>query len=125
MNKNDERRKDKRVKIEKVDADYKLVDFNFWAESRSKGTNLLKDISAGGMSFSSSDILPKDSLMSLNLTLGDMVKVGDVYGRVVRVRDIGEDDHEIGINFSWWDSEVDKKNLVRILEDQSEKQIDV
>ena len=125
MNKNDERRKDKRVKIEKVDADYKLVDFNFWAEFCSKGTNMLKDISAGGMSFSTSDILPKDSLMSLNLTLGDMVKVGDVYGRIVRIRDVGENHHEIGINFSWWDNESDKKKLVKILEDQAATQIAV
>jgi c-di-GMP-binding flagellar brake protein YcgR len=118
-----ERRKDKRVKIEKVDADYKLVDFNFWAESRSKGTNLLKDISAGGISFSTTDILPKDSLMSLNLTLGDMVKVGDVYGRIVRIRDIGNDNHEIGINFSWWNNDADKKSLVKLLDDQADFQI--
>ncbi|MBU1043902.1 MAG: PilZ domain-containing protein [Candidatus Omnitrophica bacterium] len=122
MNKENERRKDKRVIIEKVDADYKLVDFNFWAESRSKGTNLLKDISAGGMSFSTSETLPKDSLMSLNITLGDMVKVNDVYGRVVRIRDIGNNHHEIGINFSWWDNDADKKNLVKILENQSDPQ---
>ncbi|MBU1087603.1 MAG: PilZ domain-containing protein [Candidatus Omnitrophica bacterium] len=120
MNKENERRKDKRVKIEKVDADYKLVDFNFWAESRSKGTNLLKDISAGGMSFSTSDVLPENSLMSLNLTLGDMVKVNDVYGRIVRIRDLGNDHHEIGINFSWWDNDDDKKSLVKILDAQSD-----
>ncbi|MFH1061695.1 MAG: PilZ domain-containing protein [Candidatus Omnitrophota bacterium] len=123
MDKNNERRKDKRVKIEKVDADYKLVDFNFWAECRAKGTNLLKDISAGGISFSTSDTLPKNSLMSLNLTLGDMVKVGDIYGRVVRIRDISNNNHEIGINFSWWDNDADKKNLVKLLDDQSDLQI--
>jgi hypothetical protein len=117
---NDERRKDKRIKIEKLDADYKLVDFNFWAEARAKGTNLLKDISAGGISFSTSDILPENSLMSFNLNLGDMVKVGDVYGRIVRIRDIGNANHEIGINFSWWDNDADKKNLVKMLDAQSD-----
>ena len=113
-----ERRKYKRIKVEKVDADYKLVDFNFWAEFRSKGSNLLNDISAGGISFSTSDSLPKDTLMSLNLTIGDVVKVGDVYGRVVRIRDLGENRHEVGINFSWWNNESDKKNLVKIIEMQ-------
>ena len=121
--KKDERRKYKRIKVSKVGANYHFVDFNFWAEYSSKGTNPLKDISVGGISFSTSDNLPKNSLMSFNLTLGDMVKVGDVYGRVVRIRDIGNDNHEVGINFSWWDNEDDKKNLVKILDDQNDLQI--
>jgi c-di-GMP-binding flagellar brake protein YcgR len=120
MNHKKERRKYKRVKVEKVDADYKLVDFNFWAEYRAKGSNLLKDISAGGISFSTTEALPENSLMSLNLTIGDMVKVGDVYGRVVRIRDLGDDHHEVGINFSWWENETDKKNLVNLLEANSQ-----
>jgi c-di-GMP-binding flagellar brake protein YcgR len=120
MKQKNERRKYKRIKVEKVDADYKLVDFNFWAEYGSKGSNLLKDISAGGISFKTTESLPKDSLISLNLNIGDMVKVGDVYGRVVRIRDLGNSHHEVGINFSWWDNEIDKKNLVSLLDQQSD-----
>ncbi len=119
MKEKKERRKDKRIKISKVGADYQLVDFNFWAEYRSRGNNLLKDISAGGISFRTSDALPKNSLMNLNLTLGDMVKVGDVYGRVVRIRELDDDTHEIGINFSWWDDDADKKKLVELIDDNS------
>ncbi|MCK5493517.1 MAG: hypothetical protein KAJ14_10445, partial [Candidatus Omnitrophica bacterium] len=67
MREKNERRKYKRIKISKVGADYRLVDFNFWAESRSRGSNSLKDISLGGISFSTNDAIPRDSLVSLNL----------------------------------------------------------
>lgn len=112
-----ERRKDKRIKISKVGADYRLVDFNFWAEFRSHGSNTLQDISLGGVSFTSSDAMPYDSLMSLNLKIGDVVKIGDIYGRVVRIRKLENKEYEIGVNFSWWDKEEDKKNLVKFLEE--------
>ncbi|MCG2711620.1 MAG: PilZ domain-containing protein [Candidatus Omnitrophica bacterium] len=118
MKEKNERRKYKRIKISKVGADYRLVDFNFWAESRSRGSNALKDISLGGISFSTNDAMPQDSLVSLNLKLGDVVKVGDVYGRVVRMREIKNNEYEIGINFSWWDKEEDRKNLAMMLEDR-------
>jgi len=111
-----ERRKDKRIKISKVGADYRLVDFNFWAESRSHGSNTLKDISLGGVSFTASDAMPHDTLMSLNLRIGDVVKIGDIYGRVVRIRELENKEYEIGVNFSWWDKEEDKKDLVEFLE---------
>ena len=118
MREKNERRKYKRIRISKVGADYRLVDFNFWAESRSRGSNLLKDISLGGISFSTNDAMPQDSLVSLNLRLGDVVKIGDVYGRVVRMRELKKNEYEVGINFSWWDKEEDKKNLAMILEDR-------
>jgi len=113
-----ERRKYKRIRIEQVDADYRLVDFNFWAESRSRGHHLLKDISVGGMSFNTEDALPKDTLMSLNLKLGDMIKIGDIYGRVVRISRLDDGKYDIGINFSWWDRDEDKKSLATILNDK-------
>ena len=116
MREKDERRKYKRIQISKVGADYHLVDFNFWAESRSRGSNSLKDISLGGISFSTNDAMPRDSLVSLNLKLGDLIKIGDIYGRVVRMREIENDEYEIGINFCWWDKEEDKKSLAVLLE---------
>ena len=116
MREKNERRKYKRIKISKVGADYRLVDFNFWAESRSRGSNSLKDISLGGISFSTNDAIPRDSLVSLNLKLGDLIKIGDIYGRVVRMREIENDEYEIGINFCWWDKEEDKKSLAVLLE---------
>ena len=118
MKKENERRKHKRIKISKVGADYRLVDFNFWAEFRSSGSNLLKGISLGGMSFSTSDAMPQDSLVSLHLKLGDVIKIGDIYGRVVRMRELRHNEYEIGINFSWWDNEEDKKNLASILDNK-------
>ena len=116
MVENNERRQYKRIKFARVGADYKLVDFNFWAEFRSRGTNSLKDISLGGISFSTNDAMPKDSLVSLNLKLGDVIKMDEVYGRVVRIRELKSDDYEIGINFSWWDKDEDRKKLARIIE---------
>ena len=118
MKKDNERRKHKRIKVSKVGADYQLVDFNFWAEARSRGSNSLKDISLGGIALSTHDAMPQDSLISLNLKLGDVVKIGDVYGRVVRMRELENNEYEIGINFSWWAKEEDKKNLAILLEDR-------
>ncbi len=116
MKENSERRKYKRIKVSKIGADYQLVDFNFWAEARSRGSNPLKDISLGGMALSTHDTMPQDSLISLNLKLGDVVKIGDVYGRVVRMKEIESNEYEIGINFSWWEKEEDKKNLAIMLD---------
>ena len=126
MNKKNDRRKYRRIKISKVGADYRLVDFNFWAEFRSRGSNMLKDISMGGMAFSAKEAMPQDSLISLNLKLGDVIKIGDVYGRVVRMRELDHNEYEIGINFSWWNKEEDKKNLASMLENKpfSQKAID-
>ena len=119
MQEKNERRKFKRIKISKVDADYRLVDFNFWAEFRSHGSNSLKDISLGGTSFTACDTMPYDSLMSFNLKIGDMIKIGDVYGRVVRMRELENNKYEIGVNFSWWGKEEDKKNLVKLISESS------
>ncbi len=119
MQEKNERRKYKRIKISKVGADYRLVDFNFWAESRSRGSNSLKDISLGGMSFSTRDVMPQDSLLSLNLKHGDLIKIGDIYGRIVRIRELENNEYEVGINFSWWDKEEDRRNLVKLISESS------
>ncbi len=116
MEKKQERRKYKRVKIAKVDAGYRLVDPKFWAEFRSKGNNLLRDISLSGVSFKSGDSLPKNSVLCLELKLGNMIKIGDICGRIVRVRKLENEEYEIGVNFSWWAKEEDKVRVIRYLD---------
>jgi len=114
-----ERRRDKRFKVNKTSAGYRMVDPKFWAECRAQGHNLLRDISLRGISFKSCDILPKYSVLNLKLKLQDAIKISDIFGRIVRVRKLPSKDYEIGINFSWWSKEEDKINLLRFLERQT------
>ena len=112
-----ERRKYKRFTIEKVGADYRMVDPKFWAVFSSQGRETLCNISLGGVSFSSSDVLPKDSFLSLKLKLGEMIRIGELYGRIVRIRKLDRKKYEIGVNFSWWGKDEDKVDLAHYMED--------
>lgn len=115
-----ERRKYKRFKVKKIDTDYQLIDFTFWSEFRSHGRKLLKDISLGGICFFSEDILPEDSLLSLKLKVRNGTDFSDIYGRVVRSRQTADKGYEIGVDFTWWTKEEDKKSLVDFLESCSD-----
>ena len=79
---------------------------------------MLNDISVGGMSFHTREILPQDSLMSLDLKIGDMIRIGDIYGRVARISKTACGEYDIGINFSWWGRDEDKKNLTRLISEE-------
>ncbi len=111
-----ERRKFKRSKIDIAGVDYRLMDFSFMAEFCARGSKRLRDISLGGISFNAQDSLPHDSLMHLTLIIGDTIKLGDICGRIVRIRKIDEHTYEIGVRFSWWGREKDKKTMVKLLE---------
>ncbi|MBU4257404.1 PilZ domain-containing protein [Patescibacteria group bacterium] len=113
-----EKRRFIRLKIKDINADYNLVDFNFWPQFRARGKNLLCDISLGGISFQTKYTLPLYSLLRLNLMIADAVACNDVYGRIVRITSLGNNDYEIGVNFSWWTSEADRAGLVRFLNEK-------
>ncbi|MFH2136914.1 MAG: PilZ domain-containing protein [Candidatus Omnitrophota bacterium] len=117
-----ERRQYKRIKVEKIGADYRLVDPNFWAQSRAQGKNSLQDISLSGASFNTGDILPEDSVLDLNLKLGSLINIDGICGRIVRVRKLTSENFEIGVVFSWWEREEDKQNLVKFMEQTGTKQ---
>ena len=110
-NNDEERRQYERMKVEKVGAAYRLVDPLLWAESRSRGTNCLEDISINGASFKSNDCLPSNSVIRLDLRLGGNFKIDGICGKIARVRELEDSQYEIGVTFSWWEKEEDKKNL--------------
>ncbi len=111
-----ERRKFKRVRIDAAGADYQMVDFTFWAQARAKGREHLLNISLGGMSFKSPDDLPNESLLTIKLKVGDFVRIGDLCGPIVRVRNIDTHTYEVGVSFSWWKNDEDKKSLSRVID---------
>jgi len=106
--------------LSKAGADYRLVDFTFFAEFCARGSKVLRDVSLGGISFDSEDDLPADSLVRLTLRLGDTLQIGDVCGRIVRIRKINAGKYEIGVRFSWWGREEDKIKLVNVLKNASD-----
>ena len=111
-----ERRQYKRKKVQEVGAAYRLVDPLLWAESRSRGTNCLDDISINGASFKSDDCLPRNTVVRLDLCLDSSFKIAGICGKIVRVRQLEASGYEIGVTFSWWEKEEDKKNLRSFLE---------
>ena len=116
MTENIERRKFKRVRITEAGADYEMVDFTFWAQARAKGKEHVLNISLGGMSFKSSDDLPNESLLRIRLKVGTLVRIGDVCGRIVRARYLDHNTYEIGVSFSWWNNDDDRKSLSRVID---------
>ncbi|MDD5746930.1 MAG: PilZ domain-containing protein [Candidatus Omnitrophica bacterium] len=123
MDNPNERRNYRRMTFNQAGADYRLVDFTLMAESRARGSKLLRDVSLGGISFDSDDHLPADSLVQLTLRLGDTLNIGDICGRIVRIRKTDTHKYEIGVRFSWWGKEEDKMKLVNVLKKTSDREI--
>ncbi len=113
-----EKRNFKRIPIERrLEIAYRLMNPRLWAEARSRGVRHVKDVSLGGISFQTEERLPPNSLVSMRLDFSDEMKTGDIYGRIVRVSQIEENNSfEVGINFSWWGSDDDKKRLAGFIE---------
>src|SRR3989338_3933830 len=117
-NKEAERRKFQRAEIIGTYVQYKVLDAAKWTFYQDELEEPIKNISRGGVCFESKDTIPPNTLLGLNIRFSKAAEPVKMFGRVVWSRDKKEEDQrfEIGVIFSWWMKERDKRELDKFVE---------
>src|SRR3989338_3487957 len=118
LNKEAERRKAQRVGIIGSYVQYKVLYASRWTSYQDEVAEPIKNISKGGVCFESQGALPSDALLGLNIKFNEAASPIKMFGRIVWAREKRYNDRksEVGVIFSWWMKEKDKRELDRFIE---------
>ena len=115
----EEKRKFKRVSIPDVKVNYKLLDPRTWSTYHEKFLNLVENISLGGLAVIGVTEMPLHAPVGVDINLGyGHDKVIKAFGRVAWIKK-QQDNYMLGISFSWWKKEDDKKILFNLIQKRS------
>lgn len=111
MKEYDEKRKSERVKIPGVKASFKLLDPRSWSSYLEKNITSVQNISFGGIALQTNNPLAVKSPIGIDIKLNSDHESIRTFGRVAWIKkdEAKVDNYNMGISFSWWKQEEDKK----------------
>ncbi|MFH1459600.1 MAG: PilZ domain-containing protein [Candidatus Omnitrophota bacterium] len=119
----EEKRKFKRVFVPGLKASFKLLDPRTWSTYHDKKITNVANISLGGLALKTNTLLSLQSPIGLDIKVDSADDPIRTFGRVAWIKKEAnanaEDDYTLGVSFSWWKKEEDKK----IIFDAIQKQI--
>lgn len=111
-----EKREHARVETPGVTAAYRLLDLAKVANAQAKTSVQVNNISLGGASLTLDQPLPKEAPISMDIRMNEFVEMIKSFGKVVWTRKNRPNVYEVGVVFSWWTKEEDKRNLADYIE---------
>lgn len=119
VNKDFNRRRAERASIVGSYVSWKVLDANKWSVFENELEAPVINVSKGGICFSAKEGLPPNALLGLNIRFNEASQPIKMFGRVVWSKDKNYDSRnpEIGVMFSWWMREKDKKELDRFVDE--------
>ncbi len=111
-----EKRKFERVEIPGVKASYKLLDPRTWSTYHNKTQEPIQNISLGGLALKTTNLLEIKAPVGIDLKLNSEHEPIRAFGRVAWIKRIDEkDDYLMGISFSFWNRDEDKKAVYELI----------
>jgi Tfp pilus assembly protein PilZ len=116
----DEKRKYKRVTLPGAKCSFKLLDPRTWSTYHDKAVNEIQDISMGGLRFCTNNELSLKAPIGVDIKMNSSQESIRTFGRVAWIRKENPtcEDYTVGISFSWWKREEDKKTVHDAIEKQ-------
>ncbi|MCP4649946.1 MAG: PilZ domain-containing protein [PVC group bacterium] len=111
----EERRNFSRVKIPNLKANFKLLNLRTYSTYLEKNPEPIEDISLGGMSLKTFNNLETKSPVTIDFKIGAEPYTVKVFGRIAWIKQVQEQDYMMGISFSWWNKEEDKKIVKELI----------
>lgn len=107
----EEKRKFLRVNIPELRVSFKLLDPRTWSTYHEKMLNSIQNISLGGIALKTTNELAVKSPIGIDIRISPEQESIRTFGRVSWIRKDASVDNEytMGISFSWWKREEDKK----------------
>ena len=113
-----EKRNFSRVKIPDIKVSFKLLDPRTWSTYHEKSLTMVENISLGGLAIKTNNELTVKAPVGIDIKISPDHDPIRTFGRVVWIRkeDGDNDNYTMGMSFSWWKKEEDKKILHNIIE---------
>ncbi len=107
----DEKRKYKRVTLPEMRCSFKLLDPRTWSTYLDKTINEVQDISIGGLRLSTKNELNLKAPIGIDIKINPAQDSIRTFGRVAWIKKGNQesDEYDVGISFSWWKNEEEKK----------------
>ncbi|MBU1044222.1 MAG: PilZ domain-containing protein [Candidatus Omnitrophica bacterium] len=107
----DEKRQYKRVALPGVRCSFKLLDPRTWSTYHDKTINDVQDISIGGLRLSTKNEFSLKAPIGVDIKMDSSSELIRTFGRVAWIRKENQDseDYNVGISFSWWKNDEEKK----------------
>ena len=115
----EEKRKFVRVQIPKLKGGLKLLDPRTWSTYHEKALTDVDNISLGGLSLKTPTEVEKEAPVGLDIKISPEHEAIKVFGRVVWItRENENPNYSVGVRFSWWKKEEDKKIVYDLVQKQ-------
>jgi len=107
----DEKRGHKRVFLPEMSCSFKLLDSRTWSTYLDKTVNEVQDISLGGLRLSTKNELSLKAPIGVDIKINPTQESIRTFGRVAWIKKENQeaDEYDVGISFSWWKNEEEKK----------------
>ncbi len=120
----EEKRKFFRANVPGLKASLKLLDPRTYSTFHEKILEPVHNISLGGMGLRTKTELPVKAPIGVDIKISPKHESIRTFGRIVWIRrsETQSNDFDLGISFSWWNNEEDKKLVYNAMQNQ-EKEI--
>jgi hypothetical protein len=110
----DEKRKFQRVDTPELRVSFKLLDPRTWSTYHEKTLNPVQNFSLGGLALTTSNELAVKAPVGIDIKISPAHDAIRTFGRVAWIRKNTDKNNEytLGISFSWWKREEDKKIIL-------------
>ncbi|MBU2063750.1 MAG: PilZ domain-containing protein [Candidatus Omnitrophica bacterium] len=115
----EDKRQFKRVNVPGLKVGFKIYDLRAWSNYLDRTLESIQNISMGGISFRSDQDLAIKAPLGLDIRITPEQGPIKTFGRVAWIKKNKENDYDLGVKFSWWDREEDKKALYDLIQQHS------
>jgi len=110
-----ENRKFERAEIPDLKVSFNLLDPRTWSTYLDKTLENIENISLGGLAFRSATPLERLAPVGLDIRIGPEQQLVKTFGRVAWIKKNEGEDYSLGVRFSWWKDEADKKTIYNLI----------
>ena len=116
----EEKRKFLRVNVPGLRVSFKLLDPRTYSTYHEKILEPVSNISLGGVALRTKNELPVKAPIGLDIKINPEQETIRTFGRIAWIKRIDpqSSDFDVGISFSWWDKEEDKKLVFNAIQNQ-------
>ena len=105
-----EKRSYERVEVPGIKANFKMLNLRSYSTYLEKTPESIENLSLGGVSLKASALFENKSPIAIDLKLDSENYLMRIFGRIAWVKQV-ENEYLMGVSFSWWNNEEDKKRV--------------
>ena len=113
-----EKRTFERIELPTVTANFNVLNLRSYSTYLEKTPKTIENLSLGGISLKAKDLFEQKCPIAIDLKIGSDNYLMRIFGRIAWVKPVENDDYLMGVSFSWWDNDEDKKRVRELIVQQ-------